>query len=161
MLVLAYRSSVTPYEARAPLPRFVLAEAAGRRDGVLPRDVPGVPETFADDLDLVAALQLRWHTRLSGAVERSLSAGDLDLEDAVVRAYRESAAQLPGVRLVLDACVAEPESERMRQALDKATRKEAAFLAAMAGRASAQDAGAVPAGLALVRKAREQEPAAA
>jgi hypothetical protein len=49
----------------------------------------------------------------------------------------------------------------MRRALDKATRKEAAFLAAMAGRASAQDAGAVPAGLALVRKAREQEPAAA
>ncbi len=155
------RSTWTAYHRRADVLRAVIEAADRRRDGVLPRDLPGVPETFADDLDLVAALQLRWHTRLSGAVERSLSAGDLDLEDAVVRAYRESAAQLPGVRLVLDACVAEPESERMRQALDKATRKEAAFLAAMAGRASAQDARAVPAGLGLVRKAREQEPVAA
>jgi hypothetical protein len=151
----------TTYHRRADVLRAVVGAADRRRDGVLPRDVPGVPETFTDDLDLVAALQLRWHTRLSGAVERSLAAGDLGLEDAVVRAYRESAAQLPGVRLVLDACVAEPGSEPMRQALDKATRKEAAFLAAMAGRASAQDARAVPAGLALVRKAREQESVAA
>src|SRR5690348_88581 len=81
-----------------------VVDAANRRcDGVLPTDVPGVRELFADDLDLVGALQLRWHTRLSGAVEQALAAGADDPETAVVAAWRRTAAGLPGVRAVLDA----------------------------------------------------------
>ena len=33
-------------------------------------DVEGVGEAFADELDLLGALQLRWHTRLAGHIER-------------------------------------------------------------------------------------------
>ena len=43
--------------------RAVIAESAVRRDGILPMDVPGVAERFRDELDLLGALQMRWHTR--------------------------------------------------------------------------------------------------
>ena len=48
--------------------------ADDRRDGVLPMDVPGVAENFTDELDLVGALLLKWHARLSGNIERALMA---------------------------------------------------------------------------------------
>ena len=52
----------------------VIATADSRRDGALPLDVDGVADTFGDELALLGALQLRWHTRLAGrqdpAVER-------------------------------------------------------------------------------------------
>lgn len=40
-----------------------------RRDGLLPMDVIGVAEAFGDELTLLGALQLRWHTRLAGRIE--------------------------------------------------------------------------------------------
>lgn len=65
-----------------------------RRDGVLPMQMPGVAETFGDELELVAALQLRWHTRLAGTIERELMEEPMDLEAAVVSAaYRPTPAE--------------------------------------------------------------------
>ena len=32
-------------------------------------DVPGVAERFRDELDLLGALHLKWHTRLAGHIE--------------------------------------------------------------------------------------------
>ena len=61
------------FHRRGDVLRAVVAEANRRRDGVLPMDLPGVAETFGDELDLVAALQLRWHTRLAGRIERALA----------------------------------------------------------------------------------------
>ena len=54
-----------------------------RRDGALPMSVPGVAENFTDELDLVGALVLRWHARLSGNIERAMAGEPLDLEAAV------------------------------------------------------------------------------
>src|SRR6187551_2655353 len=51
----------TSFHRRGDVLRDVIAAADQRGDGVLPRDVHGVSATFADDLDLLAALQLKWH----------------------------------------------------------------------------------------------------
>ena len=72
--------------------RSVIATAAIRRDGVLPMDIEGVAETFADELDLIGALQLKWHTRLAGQVERIMGGQPLDLDAAV--AHDEAARAL-------------------------------------------------------------------
>lgn len=57
------------YHRRGDVLRTVIAEANTRRDGILPLHLPGVTEAFGDELNLVAALQLRWHTRLAGTIE--------------------------------------------------------------------------------------------
>ena len=105
---------------------------------VLPTELPGVAETFGDELALVTALQLRWRTRLAGHVERALSELPDDLETAVVTAWRATAGELAGVRQVLDAqrATAGPE---LADALEKARRKDAVLMAAMAGLASPSD----------------------
>src|SRR6476619_3433591 len=101
---------------RGEVLRDVVDEADRRRDGALPADLPGVAETFADDLALIAALQLRWHTRLAGRIEGALVDEPADLESAVLTAWRRTAADLPGVRMVLDAYADEPTSSAMREA---------------------------------------------
>ena len=56
--------------------RDVIATADRRRDGRLPLDVAGVAETFGDELTLLGALQLRWHTRLARpSIEREQLTG--------------------------------------------------------------------------------------
>jgi len=59
----------TTFHRRGEVLRTVIDAADARRDGLLPMDVPGVPETFGDELSLLGALQLRWHTRLSGRLD--------------------------------------------------------------------------------------------
>lgn len=142
------------FHRRGDVLRAVVDEANERRDGVLPTDLPGVAETFEDDLSLVAALQLRWHTRLAGRIERALMDQPMALEDAVVTAWRETAAELPGVRMILDSSTAHPSSEAMAQALDTAHRKDWTLMAAMAGQAGPGDPGAARVGRALEEKAR-------
>ena len=139
---------------RGDVLRSVVDEANARLDGVLPADLPGVAETFRDDLDLVAALQLRWHTRLAGHVERALHEQPTELESAVLSAWRDAAHELAGVRLVLDAAQAHPTSEEMDAALRTAARKDWALLAAMAGKASVTDAAAPRVGRELEERAR-------
>ena len=133
------------FHHRGDVLRRVVDEAEARRDGVLPMELPGVTETFGDAHHLVAALQLRWHTRLAGRIERALLDQPDDLEAAVVSAWRAAAAELAGVRRILDA---------HREALERAHRKEVVMLAVLAGRANAADVAAVRIGERLEERAR-------
>ena len=135
--------------------RSVIATAAIRRDGVLPMDVEGVAETFADELDLIGALQLKWHTRLAGQVERIMGGQPLDLDAAVALAWSRTSEEFGGVRLILDNYRQNPTDDRMARALETATRKEHIFLAVMAGKSSLHDDAAVPVGAAIEERARE------
>ncbi|HET6627808.1 MAG TPA: hypothetical protein VFG63_15565 [Nocardioidaceae bacterium] len=126
------------FHRRDEVLRAVIEELNARRDGTLPLDLPGVAETF-DELSLVGALQLRWHTRLAGTIERELMDHPSDHESAVVCAWSRVAQELAGVRAVLDAYTEAPTSEAMAAALGTARRKERALLASMAGRASVQE----------------------
>ncbi|MGH3585287.1 MAG: hypothetical protein ACRDQ0_03095, partial [Pseudonocardia sp.] len=131
------------YHRRDEVLRAVIAEADTRGDGTLPIELPGVAETFGDELALIGALQMRWHTRLSGTIERELMDQPTDLESAVLSAWRRTATELSGIRAVLDAHAEAPTSVAMHEAVAKARRKDWTLLAAMAGRASATDRRAV------------------
>ncbi|MCW2813733.1 MAG: hypothetical protein JWN84_1188 [Nocardioides sp.] len=146
------------FHNRGEILRSVIATANTRRDGILPTDLEGVSETFADDLELLGTLQLKWHTRLAGHIERELVEQPLDLALAVVTAWGKACDELPGVRMVLDRYRDEPVDEAMAQAMAKATRKEHALLAVMAGQGGIGDAraeaAAAPLGARLEERAR-------
>ncbi len=142
------------HHRRSDVLRAVVDEANLRRDGALPMELPGVAETFRDELDLVATLQLRWHTRLAGHVERALMERPTDLESAVLVGWRAAAVELVGVRAILDAHTEHPPSAQMAAALERARRKEWMLLAAMAGLGSPRDSRAVLAGRKLEERAR-------
>jgi hypothetical protein len=135
--------------------RVVVDTVNDRRDGVLPVSVPGVAENFADELDLVGALQLKWHARLSGNIERAMAGEPMDLETAVATAWRVTAEQMPGVRLVIDRAAERPENEGMERAMIRARDLERARLAIAAGLANSEDAAAVAAGRRVEQQARE------
>ncbi len=142
------------FHHRGDVLREVVDEANARRDGTLPMELPGVTETFGDEFHLVAALQLRWHTRLAGHVERALMEQPSDLESAVLSAWRGTASELVGVRRILDALRAAPTTPQIGEALATAHRKDAVLLAAMAGKANAGDANAVRIGERIEEQAR-------
>ncbi|MCB8957001.1 MAG: hypothetical protein H6529_11050 [Nocardioides sp.] len=144
----------TSFHSRGEILRDVIAVADQRRDGLLPTDVDGVAETFGDDLALLGALQLRWHTRLAGRIERELMRQPMDLEDAVVAAWHAAADELPGVLAIVDHHRAQPADAAMADAMEKSVAKERILLAMMAGRASAPDASAVRVGAAIESRAR-------
>lgn len=148
------RSSARRAPRRAAVLRRVVEEANLRCDGVLPTDLPGVREAFPDELALVGALQLRWHTRLTGAVEQALGADAGEPEQAVVAAWRNTAQALPGVRAVLDARAERPASPEELAALRTAAAKDRALLAAMAGLAAPADPRAAAIGRRLELQAR-------
>ena len=97
--------------------RAVIATAAVRRDGILPMDVPGVAERFRDELDLLGALQLKWHTRLAGHIESELSVQPMDLRASVVTGWARTAEELPGIRMILDHYRDNPTDDAMAQAV--------------------------------------------
>jgi hypothetical protein len=134
--------------------RAVIAAADLRRDGALPTDVWGVAETFPRARDLVAALQLRWHTRLAGNIEQALAGQPLDLEKAVLCAWRRTAQELVGLRLVLDRCADAPGDEELATALAKSQRKDWTLLAVMSGQAGVHDRQAADVGRVLELLAR-------
>jgi hypothetical protein len=142
------------FHRRGEVLRTVEAVADTRRDGLLPMDVAGVAETFGDELSLLAALQLRWHTRLAGRIERELNNQPMDLEQAVVAAWRVTADELPGIRAILDRHRAEPLDAAMAEAMTKSAAKEHTLLAVMAGRASMTDRSAARVGAELEARAR-------
>lgn len=142
------------FHRRGDVLRTVIATADDRQDGVLPMDVAGVAETFGDELALLGALQLRWHTRLAGRIERELMYQPMDLEQAVVTAWRGTRDELPGVRLIIDHYRSEPTDVAMAEAMAVATAKEQTMLAAMAGLASVRDAAAARVGEAIEQRAR-------
>jgi hypothetical protein len=114
----------TTFHRRAEVLRHVMAVVDARRDGLLPMTLPGVPEAFADELDLLGALQLSWHTRLGGRLETELMLHPDDPAAAADTAWRATAAELAGVRAVLDHYAAHPLDERMARATAAAARKE-------------------------------------
>lgn len=127
------------FHQRGDVLRSLVAEVAVRRDGILPMDLPGVTEVFEDELDVLGALQLRWYARLSGQIEAELSNQPMDLESAVIAAWRATADDLPGIREVQDHYRRAPLDERMAQAMARAAAKEHQMLAVMAGLVSATE----------------------
>lgn len=134
------------FHSRGAILHAVIAAANERQDGLLPADVPGVGETFDGDLDLLSALMLRWHARLSGQIERALALEPMDLEHAVACAWYRANAELPGVRLIIDHYTNEPLDEVMAAALLRAQRRERMRLAAAAGASNDESSAAVRAG---------------
>jgi hypothetical protein len=130
----------TSFHRRGDVLRDVIATADQRRDGVLPTDIDGVSATFADDRDLLAALQLKWHTRLAGRIEREQVSQPMNLRAAVVRAWHQTADELPGIRAILDEARLRPADEATAEIMRKAAAKEHVLMAVMAGEASAHDA---------------------
>lgn len=117
----------TTFHRREDVLRAVIDAVDARQDGLLPMDVPGVVETFGDELTLLGALQLRWHTRLSGHLERALMLRPDDLGEAGAQAWRTTADELPGVRRVIDHYRSAPTDERMAAALAVSAAKEQAL----------------------------------
>ena len=113
----------TTFHHRGDVLRAVTHTADERRDGILPMDVAGVHETFGDELTLLGALQLRWHTRLSGHIERELLHQPMNLDDAVVRAWHAAVDELPGTRAVLDHYLDTPLDSRMEHVMATAAAK--------------------------------------
>ncbi|WP_232680536.1 hypothetical protein [Nocardioides sp. R-C-SC26] len=145
------------FHNRGEILRSVITAANDRVDGRLPMDLEGVAETFGDELTLLGALQLKWHTRLSGAIERELMHQPMDLESAVCDAWNVTADELLGVRAILDHYRANPTSDEMAWAMARSTAKERCFLATMAGLAGfgvVEEVGAAAMGARLEQRAR-------
>lgn len=142
------------FHRRGEILRTVIDHADERRDGTLPMDVEGVIETFGDELTLLGALQLRWHTRLAGRIERELMNQPMDLEQAVVTAWQDTADELPGIRAIVDSHRSAPLDAAMAEAMGKSADKEHVLLAVMAGRSSGQDRAAVRVGAEIEALAR-------
>lgn len=144
----------TSFHRRGEVLRTVYDVLDARRDGVLPMDLPGVTETFGTEHALLGALVLRWHTRLSGHLELALMAQPADIDQTVVDAWHATAQELPGIRAVLDRCVAEPTDEQMAALLAISAGKEHLMLGAMAGRHGATPDLTAAAGRVLAERAR-------
>jgi len=142
------------FHNRGEVLRTAIKTANARRDGALPMDVPGVSEHFRDELDLLSALMLKWHARLSGHIERELAQQPLDLKFAVACAWRRASNEMPGVRLVIDECLAHPVDAAMAEAMNRAQEREWWRLAAAAGASNDESAAAARAGAAVESLAR-------
>ena len=125
----------TAFHRRGEVLRTVVETADQRVDGELPLYVPGVAETFADAADLLGALQLRWHTRLAGRIERELMSQPMDLEQAVVTAWlRTVGRDARGPRGPGPAARRAAGRRPMARNAATAAAKEHILLAVMAGR---------------------------
>lgn len=143
------------YHHRGEVLRTVISVADARRDGILPMDVDGVAETFEGELDLISALQLKWHTQLTGHIDRELMVQPMDLETVVIACWKRTAEEYAGIRAILDRYTAQPTSPEMRRALKISEAKEARMLALMAGRTSELDEPGERIGRQMIREARD------
>jgi hypothetical protein len=144
----------TAVHRRGEVLRTLIAAVDARHDGLLPMDVTGVRETFGDELSVLAALQLRWHTRLSGRLEHALMHHPMDLEGAVVEVWHATADELPGTRRVLDHYRAEPLGEEMATVLRISAAKGHVLLAALSGHSGIDQAATAAIGRMLEERAR-------
>jgi len=142
------------FHHRVEVLRAVIDEADARCDGVLPMETPGVTETFGDEIGLLSALQLRWHTLLAGMIEAELMDASTDLESAVTSAWQKTATELHGIRAILDAYTDAPTSDAIAEAMTKAHRKDWTLMAAMAGKTSVEDHRAAAVGRGIEERAR-------
>ena len=141
------------FARREEILRAVVDTADRRLDGALPTDLPGVTDNFSTEADLVSALLLKWHARLSGNVERILMNEPMGLEEAVAAAWRDTAEQMPGVRLILDRAGHHNQAE-IASMVDRAQRREWVRLAMAAGMANDAGTEAVGAGRRIEEAAR-------
>jgi hypothetical protein len=125
----------------------VMTVADTRRDGRLPWENTGADQAFDTPAELLGALQMRWHTRLSGAIERELTEQPWDLGQAVVHAWRGLAGEMPGVRAILDSHADAPAMQRAR-------RKEWVLLATASGLTGMDDSAAPRIGREVEQRAR-------
>lgn len=146
------------FHSRGEVLRAVIDAADQRRDGVLPTDVAGVRDKFDSDLDLLGALQLRWHTGLAGRIEATLADQPMDLASAVVLAWQRAAADMPGIRAVIDRHRDQPTSPTMATTIAKAIGKEHVMLAVMAGQGDVADEACRHIGADIEARARSGEP---
>lgn len=146
----------TTFHRRADVLSAVIEAADHRLDGRVPADLPGVAETFDDEVDLIATLHLRWHTRLSGRIERRLAEQPMDLEAEVVRAWCETAADMPGVRRILDRAARHPATTPVGRTMAVVQAREAAMLAVMSGTAAVGDERAARRGARILERARRE-----
>lgn len=144
----------TAFHRRGEVLRRVIETADQRVDGELPLYVDGVRETFRDAHDLLGALQLRWHTRLAGRIERELVSQPMNLEQAVVTAWHRTVDEMPGVRAVLDEHVARPLDDVMAAQTATAAAKEHVLLAVMSGLGGPDDPESVGVGERIAERAR-------
>ena len=56
------------FHHRGEILQTVIDAANARLDGELPMNLAGVSETFHSELDLLGALTIKWHARLSGNI---------------------------------------------------------------------------------------------
>jgi hypothetical protein len=128
--------------------RTVVEFADRRRDGLLPWDeIADAAVAFGTPEDLLATLQLRWYTRLSGSIDTQLVEQTGDLERGVVHAWRYAAADLPGIRAILDANLDHP-------AIAAGRRKELTLLATASELSWFGDPGVVAVGRQVEERAR-------
>jgi len=123
----------TTHHRRSDVLRDVIATADLRRDGLLPMELAGVRETFGDELTLLGALQLRWHTRLAGRIEREVMRHPDEQEAAALDAWRQTAGDLPGVRAIIDHYTEHPLDDTMARATRVAAAKERGLLGGRCG----------------------------
>ncbi len=142
------------FHHREEILRVVVETADEKRDGVLPMHVAGVTENFTDELDLVGALLLKWNARLMGNIERALMREPMDLERAVAEAWRTTAEQLPGVRMIIDRCTDAPAGPEMERAMNRAHDREMAYLATAAGLSSGRSEASIEVGRRVEQQAR-------
>lgn len=116
------------YNRRKNVVRQVAAIADRRRDGVLPWAELGPMTTtcFDGPEDLLLELQMHWRQRLTGHIDARFGTQERDPRSAAVAGWREAAAELPGVRAILDTHDDDPVLSRARE-------KELAMLANTAG----------------------------
>lgn len=142
------------FHNRGEVLRNAINAANTRQNGALPMDLPGVSEQFRDELDLLSALMLKWHARLSGQVERELMQQPLNLELAVASAWRRTSNEMPGVRLIIDQYTANPTDHTMAEAMRRAQEREWWKLAAAAGASNDESHAAARAGARVEALAR-------
>ena len=144
----------TSFHRRGEILRTVIHTADERLDGALSMDLDGVREAFGDEHTLLGALQLRWHTRLAGRIERELMYQPMDLEGAVVTAWHHTVDELPGIRAVLDRHRQRPTDTAMAEMVAKSLAKEHLLLAVMSGRGNAEDPMSTAVGARIEGRAR-------
>lgn len=104
------------------------------------RSLPHAVLGFADEDDLLRALHGVWSRRLNGRIDLALETDDHDLAEAIGGAWLDTAADLPGIRRVLD-------EHADRRALAPHLRVEHRTVAVAAGLATFDDPGSVSAGI--------------
>lgn len=117
------------YNRRKAVLREMLPVADRQRELTLAElldTIDGAHEAFPTETDLLFELQMTWFQRLSGHMDRLLLDASESPDLVPVRAWVDTAADLPGTRALLDA-------HRDHPALRKAFAKELAYLAMSAG----------------------------